>query len=184
MEQTAGLLNTSGYLRTSMAEIMRVTGLQKGGIYHHFPSRDELVIETFQYVVGLVRERVVRMIKVEAPAKEKLLGLIAVFKDFPLHDVLRGGCPIVNLAIESDRSHPRLRSAALEAMRTLTDAFEYVIAAGGKSGELETADTKARAAYLIASLEGGLMLTGLYDDPIYLESVASSLASQVKAGLP
>jgi len=28
-----------------MSDIMRVTGLQKGGIYNHFRSKDELALE-------------------------------------------------------------------------------------------------------------------------------------------
>ena len=31
--RTANLLNTQGYLGTPVSEIMRATGLQKGGIY-------------------------------------------------------------------------------------------------------------------------------------------------------
>src|SRR5262245_55213934 len=40
--QTAGLLNTQGYRSTPVSEIMRVTGLRKGGIYRHFDSRTTL----------------------------------------------------------------------------------------------------------------------------------------------
>lgn len=184
VEQTAELLNTHGYLRTSMSEIMRVTGLQKGGIYHHFRSRDELVMETFQYVVGLVRERVVALLKSDDAAKQKLHGLIAIFEEFPVHEVLKGGCPIVNLAIETDASHPGLKSATRDAMQTLTGAFEHVIANGVKAGELATRDPRGRAAYLVAALEGGLMLSILYEDPVYLTAVGESLGSQVEAGLP
>ena len=56
-------------------------------------------METFQYVVGIVKKSIVQMITSEASAKKKLRGLIAVLKEFPVHDILKGGCPIVNLAI-------------------------------------------------------------------------------------
>jgi hypothetical protein len=46
--QAAGLLNTQGYRSTPVSEIMRVTGLRKGGIYRHFKSRTTLTLEAFE----------------------------------------------------------------------------------------------------------------------------------------
>src|SRR5262245_37022925 len=42
--QAASLLNTKGYRSTPVSEIMRVTGLRKGGIYRHFDSRTTLTL--------------------------------------------------------------------------------------------------------------------------------------------
>jgi AcrR family transcriptional regulator len=182
VEQTADLLNTRGYLRTSMTEIMRATGLQKGGIYHHFSSREELVMETFQYSVGLIKTRVGELLKSDRSAKDKLSALITMFKEFPLHDVLRGGCPIVNLAVESDASFPRLRAATQAALALLTGAFERVIVTGIESGDFVQLDAPKQAAYFVASLEGGLILATRHDAPIYLTAVADALELQVRRG--
>ncbi|MHC5720487.1 MAG: TetR family transcriptional regulator, partial [Nostoc sp.] len=42
--QAAELFNQQGYAGSSMSDIMRVTGLQKGGIYNHFQSKDDLAL--------------------------------------------------------------------------------------------------------------------------------------------
>jgi len=73
--QTADLLNTDGYLRTPVSEIMRVTGLQKGGIYNHFESRQALALEAFDYAVERMRERLLRALKGKTSAKDKLVAL-------------------------------------------------------------------------------------------------------------
>ena len=54
--QTAELLNREGYLRTPVSEIMRVTGMQKGGIYNHFESREALTLEAFDFAVARMRD--------------------------------------------------------------------------------------------------------------------------------
>jgi AcrR family transcriptional regulator len=181
--RTATLLNTSGYLGTPMSEIMRVTGLKKGGIYHHFKSREALALAAFQYSAGLVRARVLQVLASDGSAKAKLLALIGVFRNLLVHDVLQGGCPIVNLAIESDDAHPQLRAAARDAMaRLLARVFE-VIDQGMKRGDFAKGDALACASSIVAALEGGIVLSNLYRDQKYLKSIADRLEAEVSAGL-
>src|SRR5499426_263883 len=114
--QTAGLLNTQGYRSTPVSEIMRVTGLRKGGIYRHFDSRTTLTLEAFEYAVGRMRERCRRAAGGRPTATKALLALLEVFREASREEAFQGGCPIVNLAIESDDADPTLRSAARKAM--------------------------------------------------------------------
>ena len=49
VEKAAPLFNQKGFEGTSLSDLMRVTGLQKGGIYRHFSSKEELAGEAFDY---------------------------------------------------------------------------------------------------------------------------------------
>ena len=40
VEKAAALLNTRGYFGSSINDLMREMGLQKGGIYNHFSSKE------------------------------------------------------------------------------------------------------------------------------------------------
>ena len=42
VEKAAPLFNQKGYEGTSLSDLMDATGLQKGGIYRHFDSKEEL----------------------------------------------------------------------------------------------------------------------------------------------
>jgi len=53
IEQAAALFNQQGYAGSSMSDLMR--GLQKGGIYNHFRSKDELALEAFDFAVNRVQ---------------------------------------------------------------------------------------------------------------------------------
>jgi TetR/AcrR family transcriptional regulator, transcriptional repressor for nem operon len=185
IEQTAGLLNKQGYLSTPVSEIMRVTGLQKGGIYNHFESRDGLALEAFDYAVGQLRSRLFDALEGKQSATDKLLALFGVFRNFPQDKVFQGGCPIMNLAIESDDADPRLREAARKAMANLIELFERVIAQGIEQGEFMRGDmqVRARAGVLVATIEGGIMLSNLYKDPAPLQAVLTHLEEQVRRGL-
>jgi TetR/AcrR family transcriptional repressor of nem operon len=181
VEQTASLLNCTGYLRTPVSEIMRVTGLQKGGIYNHFESRQALTLEAFEFAAGRMRDRLLEALAGKRSAKDKLCALIKSFRDGTKGLGLEGGCPIVNLAIESDDADPELRSAARRAMGRLIGLFEKTIAQGVEEGEFAKRDVRESAVHMVAALEGALMLSNLYKDPNYLRIVAHRLEDDVKA---
>lgn len=49
VKQAAELFNQQGYAGSSISDIMRATGLQKGGIYNHFHSKQELALAAFDF---------------------------------------------------------------------------------------------------------------------------------------
>src|SRR5258708_16478992 len=49
VKKAAPLFNRKGYEGTSLSDLMQATGLQKGGIYRHFSSKQQLAGEAFDY---------------------------------------------------------------------------------------------------------------------------------------
>lgn len=48
MAQAASLFNQRGFEGSSMSDLMAAAGLEKGGIYRHFSSKEELAAEAFE----------------------------------------------------------------------------------------------------------------------------------------
>jgi len=180
--RAAGLLNTQGYRSTPVSEIMRVTGLQKGGIYRHFDSRATLTLEAFEYVVGKMRDHFRRTAEGHATATKALLALLAMFREASHEEPFRGGCPIMNLAVESDDADPELRKAARQAMTQLIGGFERVIARGMREGEFPKGDAAAPARVIVANLEGGILLGNLYKNRAPMDAVLEHLERYVRNG--
>jgi len=97
-------------------------------------------------------------------ARQKLCALFHVARNAPREEAFYGGCPVMNLAVESDDADPKLRNAARKAMKQVIALFEQVIAEGMKQGEFPEGDARGRARMLVTSLEGGILLTNLYKD--------------------
>ena len=182
MAQAAGLLNTQGYRSTPVSKIMRVTGMQKGGLYRHFDSRTKLTLEAFEYAVARMRDRFLRAAKGHTTATEALLALLGVFREASHDEAFHGGCPIMNAAVESDDADPKLRAAARKAMTQLVGGFEQVIARGMRQGEFPKGDAGARARVIVASLEGGLLVGNLYKDRAPIDAVLEHLEAYVRNG--
>jgi TetR/AcrR family transcriptional repressor of nem operon len=180
--RTADLLNRQGYRSTPVSDIMRVTGLQKGGIYRHFESRAALTLEAFEYAVARMRDRFSRALEGKKTATERLLALFDVARNIPGDEAFRGGCPIGNLALESDDADPELRDAARKKMAGFLGLFEQVLAQGMKEGDFPKGDARAQARLIVASLEGGIMLSNLYKDRAYIEAVVDHLNRSTQTG--
>lgn len=178
--RTADLLNAQGYRSTPVSEIMRVSGLQKGGIYRHFKSRAALTLDAFGYAVTRLRTRLLRALEGKTGAPQKLSALFEVARNVLQEEAFRGGCPVMNLAVESDDADPKLRDAARTAMTQLIGFFEQVVVQGMKQGDFPKRDARAQARVIVASLEGGILLSNLYKDPTYMESVLDNLKRSIQ----
>src|SRR5438105_3375693 len=58
LERAAPIFNQQGYAGASLSDIMRETGLEKGGIYNHFRGKEELALAAFDYAIGLVWQQI------------------------------------------------------------------------------------------------------------------------------
>jgi len=51
VEAAAPLFNQRGFAGCSMQDVLDATGLEKGGLYRHFGSKEELAAESFTYAL-------------------------------------------------------------------------------------------------------------------------------------
>lgn len=179
--QAAPVFNIYGYSGTSMAELTRATGLEKGGIYNHFPSKEALALASFDYAVALVSERIAAALTPKDSAVERLLTLLAFFASYIDDPPVAGGCPIVNTAIEADDTDPALRARAQAAMTDLQKLIGATVKQGVAGGELRPdSDPRAVAAVVTATIEGAIMLGRLYRDSAQMEHVVAHLTDYIK----
>src|SRR5215470_17477901 len=100
LARSAQLFNRQGYSGSSLSDIMRETGLEKGGIYNHFTSKEQLALESFDFAYELVRQRVRDALSGRFDAIERLLAIVSVSQSIVEDPPVPGGCPILNTAIE------------------------------------------------------------------------------------
>lgn len=162
LAEAASLFNTVGYHAGSMQDLMAATGLQKGGIYRHFPDKETLSLEAYRYAVELMTARFAEALAGRTGAIEQLLAIVSVFERLPIDPPVPGGCPTLNAAVEADDGNPRLRDAARRTMHGLKRAIVKILEDGARKGELRAGlDHKAIADVLVVQMEGAVMLSKL-----------------------
>jgi TetR/AcrR family transcriptional repressor of nem operon len=175
VRNAAPLFNQKGFEGTSLSDLMSATGLQKGGIYRHFASKEELAAEAFDYAwekavagrldgVDDVPDSVDRLKKMIANFVEKRAGLVA------------GGCPLLNAAIEADDGNPALRERVEEAFRSWSERISGVVSQGIKNREIiAKTDPRALSKLIIGTLEGALMISRIEREDSALGSARAFL---------
>lgn len=182
LARSAQLFNLRGYAGSSLADIMHETGLEKGGIYNHFASKEQLAVEAFDYACGLVQQRVGQVLAGKRNAIERLLAIVTVFQAMIEDPLVAGGCPVLNMAIETDDANEVLRERARAAMDDWRGTIYRIVSKGIERQEVRTGiDADEVASIMISTLEGAIMLSNLYKDPVHIRRAARHIGGYIEA---
>lgn len=175
------VFNQRGYFGTSLTDIMHTTGLKKGGIYNHFESKDELALAAFDYAVEVMTKTYTRAIEGKKSAYEQLISVISIYENIIENPPIKGGCPILNTAVESDDTNPFLRVKAEQAMSKWLRFIKLIIKKGIKQQEFKSlVNIDSFSCYITSTIEGAVMLSKLYRSNTYMEHAIKHLKESIE----
>lgn len=176
IEQSAPVFNKQGFAGTALSDLMEATGLQKGGIYRHFSSKEELAAEAFDYAWRKAIEVRADGIDSAPNAVDRLKRMVANFVELRT-GLVPGGCPLLNTAIEADDGNTVMRERARGALRSWQTRLATIVTRGLKDREIrKDVDPDELASLVISQLEGALMMSRLYQSRQPLEWARAHLA--------
>jgi TetR/AcrR family transcriptional regulator, transcriptional repressor for nem operon len=180
VEKAAPLFNKKGFEGTSLSDLMQATGLQKGGIYRHFSSKEQLATAAFDYSWGkAVQERLDGVAGVP-DCVNRLKKMIDNFVDLR-SGLVPGGCPLMNTAVEADDGNAFLRRKAVKALRGWTRRLSEITIEGIKKHQIDPRVDPLRLSHrIIAALEGALLISRLRNDNETLEDMRKQLHSYLE----
>src|ERR1039457_4703945 len=76
LRTAARLFQQQGYDATSMNDVAAALKLSKGGLYHHFQSKDEILYEIMNHAMEITQDRVLNPVRGIADPEERLRALI------------------------------------------------------------------------------------------------------------
>ena len=167
IRRAAPLFNQKGYEGTALSDLMQATGLEKGGIYRHFDSKQELAGEAFDHAWKLVMDTYFEGIDDIPNTVDRLRQFLRNFRE-KRAGLVPGGCPLLNTAIESDDANVQLRSKARHALHLWLNRLQSIVEEGQQKGDIRSdVDAAELATLILNTLEGSLMLSRLQrkDDP-------------------
>src|ERR1700740_1485795 len=157
IRKAAPIFNQKGYDGAALSDLMRATGLEKGGIYRHFDSKQQLAAEAFDYAWQETLDARIHDVNAVSNTVDRLKQLVANFVE--RRGTIPGGCPLLNTAIDTDDGNSVLRERARKALRGWRSYLISMINAGIKAREIRpSVDAKKLATLIISSLEGAVML--------------------------
>jgi TetR/AcrR family transcriptional regulator, transcriptional repressor for nem operon len=161
VRKAAPIFNQRGFAGASLSDLMLATGREKGGIYRHFKSKEQLASEAFRYAWSLAREARFADTQEIPNAVDRLKQVIRNFRE-RREGLVAGGCPLLNTAVESDDGNPVLRAQVSRALVGCLRRFQDIAEEGKRNAEIRSdVDSAALAALILSTLEGALMIARL-----------------------
>ena len=182
VERAAELFAERGVAETSLDEVLAAAGAGKSQLYHYFRGRDDLVeaavgLRCAQVLAGLTQA--LGSVASLAGLEQALAGFVAGFEQMGLP-----GCPIGSLATEVAGRNEGARLQAAAAFDAWERLFADALERMRERGELRPeASPAVLATALLASIEGGMVLSQTRKDSASLHLAVEAGLAQVRAHL-
>jgi AcrR family transcriptional regulator len=147
-----------GYHSSTIADVVRESGLSVGAIYTHFSGKDELIRLTCDQLAARgLDELAARLARADTTAERLAIALRLYVETIDEYDGAPGQVTLVQAWAEADRE-PGVREMLAARRERLVGAGRLILAQGVATGELpSTLDVDAVTRGILALLDG-LML--------------------------
>jgi len=183
IRKAAPLFNQRGYEGAALSDLMRATGLEKGGIYRHFKNKQQLAAEAFDYAWKLAIDTRFEGTENIPNTVDRLKRLVRNFWE-RRSGLVPGGCPLLNTAIDADDGNPQLRRKARRALNSWLGCLRSIIEEGRRRGEIRgDVDSSELATLIVSTLEGSLMVSRLLRKDDQRDAACHHLEEYLETGV-
>jgi TetR/AcrR family transcriptional repressor of nem operon len=156
VETAAVLFNQKGFTGCSMGDIVAASGMEKGTLYGHFSTKEELALLAFDYAWKDTSDKRLRDVDTVSNALDKLKLHVDNYVNTPSFP---GGCPLLNFAVDADDGNLALRTSVRKALKGWEDFLAKIVKDGQSAGEINPEiEPHSVANLVISTLEGATVL--------------------------
>ena len=158
LRSAMSLINTSGYTNTSINNIIEASGVQKGNLYFHFVSKDDLCLALIEEAKKEYLAYLKSSVKSEHPLEKINDILNAVLARHRKMNFI-GGCIFGNMALEMSDINPRFTSVIKGVFHEWEQLLAGFLQEAQDCGDLDhELEPHCLAKFIVASIEGGIMM--------------------------
>lgn len=159
LDAAASAYQSAGYHSTSMHDVMRLTALSGGALYHHFPTKKALGLAVIrERVANDVAETWIEPLRSTAGTARAVRRVFAdVIGDLDERATVRG-CPLTNLALELSLADADFREAVHAIFEGWRTAIVESVREDQASGALAHLDPEEFATFVVALFSGAMGL--------------------------
>ncbi|AJE03652.1 TetR/AcrR family transcriptional regulator [Geobacter pickeringii] len=164
LEAARELFNVKGFTATSINDLVAATGMQKGSIYFHFPGKEAIACEVLKDASDQFMAFLGRALGGDNPGAS-IDNFFRCALDKHLATGFVGGCIFGNTALEMGDSDPEFAGMIDQVFDEWISRVASVVTEAQKRGQIRT-DIRydALAKHIIATVEGGIMMSRLKKD--------------------
>lgn len=148
-----------GFASTSMSDLLAHANVNSGSFYHFFESKEALLKAVLEeYLAGLGPQIVEPAFRTTGDPIERIFAILAGYRLRILSTNCHYGCPLGRLALEIDPENRPAHTLIAENFRGWIGAVRDCV----EQAQLPHVEPAALATYVLAVMEGGVMLARSY----------------------
>jgi len=184
IEKAAPIFNMHGYKGTTMSQLTKAINMTKGAIYGNFTDKDEIALAAFNYNFSEISKKIRNVVNSKENACDQLIAFANFYLDHFIELSRKGGCPLLNAAVDSDNILPSLKERVAEAFNVWIKTVTRIVYSGIKHKQIN-ANTKPEqfASVFVSLIEGGIILSKATGNIIHLSRNIDQIISLVNTEL-
>lgn len=179
-------IHRQGFQAASIANILQDTGLTKGALYHHFPTKHALGLAVIEEVIKEQLEGLIfKPLRESERPIEMLLEIIATIDKKVPSDFVMLGCPLNNLMQEMSPLDELFQERLGGVLGVWQKTVEGALKRGQKQGEIRAeVDYKAAALFVVSAWEGCIGVAKSMQSPKVFNICMKQLHGYVQGLMP
>jgi TetR/AcrR family transcriptional regulator, transcriptional repressor for nem operon len=178
IEAATRLIHVHGYSSTTLDDVLRESGVGKGNFYYYFKSKEELGYAILERIIAAFLGRTLEPCFADPAAPP--LSQVRCFLDRLLQAQRErncvGGCAMGNLASELSDVHEGFRMLLAGVFTVWHARLTEALGEAQRRGQVgPECQPEAMARFVVASLEGAILLSKVTKDIRVMEQCVSEL---------
>lgn len=174
--QAMELFWSNGYEKTSIQDLLDVTGIHRKSLYDTFGDKHELYMEAVKRYQQIVERNIKKQLIQGSSIKEIIKNLFYMIIDnerFRKH-----GCLFVNMAVELSACDDEAKTRSIEHYKNIETLFYELLLQGQETGEIgANKDATMLAQYFLNSWTGIRVLGKTLNDRKVFENIIEATLS-------
>ncbi len=181
LETAAPIFNQKGISGANIDDVLDAAKLTKGCLYGHFESKEDLALQVVDHMLNTNGEKMLLTISQAKTAKAKVFAFLDFYKD-PINTYLKGGCPVFNIAVESDDNFPAIKEKIAATIRRGQEMFVSILNQGIANGEFsDKLDSPLYAFKAVAAVEGAVVMCRAMNTAKPMAGLLRSLKAELES---
>ena len=180
LETAAIIYNEKGLAGTGVDDILAATQLTKGCLYSHFENKEDLTLQVADYLLQKTCDGMSKVLGGSGTVKERIFAYLDFCK-VPLRPPIQGGCPMFNMAVESDDNLPVIKQKVSEALVKSQKFLAGLLKEGIQRKEFDASlDAEAFSFKVLAATEGGTVICRSMNTNKPMQGLIKSLKEELE----
>ncbi|NEO72760.1 MAG: TetR/AcrR family transcriptional regulator [Moorea sp. SIO3H5] len=167
-----------GYEGTSMQDLVKTMGINRGSLYDTFGDKRSLFLAAIAHYNDTCVKNAIASLQAPTASKQAIIDFFYNLIEGAVDDKDHRGCLLTNTAVELCPHDPQTKSRIAANLRSVENAFKKALSTAREQGEITTNhDLQALAQYFTSSIQGLRVISKVNQDPETLRAIVKVILS-------